>query len=54
MPFTAKVLTQNSGIDIGQEINVGPGKVDKNNKRRARPIWQAFEVLVLKKQGKKI
>ena len=31
MPFTAKVLTQNSGIDIGQEINVGPGKFGKNN-----------------------
>ena len=35
MPFTARVLTQNSGIDIGQEINVGPGKFGKKNKRRA-------------------
>ena len=35
MPFTAKVLTQNSGIDIGQEINVGPGKFGKKNKHRA-------------------
>ena len=24
-----------SGIDVGQEINVGPGKFGKKNKRRA-------------------
>ena len=24
-----------SGIDVGQGINVGPGKFDKKNKRRA-------------------
>ena len=52
MPFTARVLTQNSGIDIGQEINVGPGKFGKNNKRRAlnnsRPwkIWQNFKISI--------
>ena len=36
--------------DIGQGINVGHGKFDKNNKhrvlnkRRALKIWQIFEV----------
>ena len=38
MPFTARVLTQNSGIDIGQEINVGPGKFGKKNKCMALNI----------------
>jgi hypothetical protein len=27
--------TLESGIDVGQEINVGPGKLGKKNKRRA-------------------
>ena len=27
--------TLESGIDVGQGINVGPGKLGKNNKRRA-------------------
>ena len=27
--------TLDSGIDVGQEINVGPGKFVKKNKRRA-------------------
>ena len=27
--------TLESGMDVGQEINVGPGKFGKNNKRRA-------------------
>ena len=30
-PFT----TLESGIDVGQGINVGPGKLGKKNKRRA-------------------
>ena len=30
--------TLESGIDIGQAINIGPGKLDKNNKRRAWKI----------------
>ena len=29
------MTTLESGIGIGQEINVGPGKLGKNNKRRA-------------------
>ena len=27
--------TLESGIDVGEGINVGPGKLDKKNKRRA-------------------
>ena len=30
-----KVHTLESGIDVGQGINVGPGKFVKKNKRRA-------------------
>ena len=29
------LTTLESGIDIGQGINVGPGKLGKKNKRRA-------------------
>ena len=29
------ILTLESGIDVGQGINVGPGKLGKKNKRRA-------------------
>ena len=29
------IVTLASGIDVGQGINVGPGKFDKKNKRRA-------------------
>ena len=29
------LITLASGIDVGQGINVGPGKFGKNNKRRA-------------------
>ena len=42
-----------SGKDIGQEINVGPGKFGKKNKRRALKkrrawkIWQKFEFFVM-------
>ena len=32
--------TLESGIHVGQGINVGPGKLDKNNKSRAWKIWQ--------------
>ena len=28
-------ITLESGIDVGQGINVGPGKLGKKNKRRA-------------------
>ena len=48
------MLTLDSGIDVGQGINVGPGKFGKNDKRRAlnnsRPwkIWQNFEVFIMK------
>ena len=30
-----KMYTLESGIDVGQGINVGPGKLGKKNKRRA-------------------
>ena len=30
-----KKLFNGSGIDVGQEINIGPGKVGKNDKHRA-------------------
>jgi hypothetical protein len=30
-----KIITLESGIDVGQGINVGPGKLGKKNKRRA-------------------
>ena len=30
-----RIYTLESGIDVGQEINVGPGKFVKKNKRRA-------------------
>ena len=48
-------FTLDSGIDVGQEINIGTGKFGKNNKRRALnkrrtlKIWQKFEVFVMKK-----
>ena len=29
------IITLESGIDVGQGINVGPGKLGKKNKRRA-------------------
>ena len=29
------ICTLESGIDVGQGINVGPGKLGKKNKRRA-------------------
>ena len=31
-------------IDIGQGINVGPGKLKKNNKSRACKIWQKINI----------
>ena len=33
--YEAYVPTLDSGIEIGQEINVGPGKFCKKNQRRA-------------------
>ena len=36
-------------MDVGQEINIGPRKFGKRNKRRAWKIWQKFEVFVMKK-----
>ena len=50
-----KGFTLDSGIDIEQEINIGPGKFVKKNKRRALnnhrvwKIWQKIEVFVKKK-----
>ena len=35
LPSNFKTATLESGIDVGQGINVGPGKFDKKNKRRA-------------------
>ena len=37
-------LTLESGIDVGQVINVGPGKLDKNNKRRALNKRRAWKI----------
>ena len=54
-----KVFTLESGIDVRQGINVGPGKFGKNNKRRALnnrktwKVWQKFEAFVMKKPKKK-
>ena len=33
--FLKKLFTLVSGIDIGQEINIRPGKFGKNDKRKA-------------------
>ena len=35
LDFINKMNTLASGIDVGQGINVGPGKFGKKNKRRA-------------------
>ena len=35
LTFSMVPSTLESGIDVGQEINVGPGKFGKKNKRRA-------------------
>ncbi len=35
MDFNEVKVTLESGIDVGQLINVGPGKFGKNNKHRA-------------------
>ena len=49
--------TLDSGIDVGQEMNVGHGKFDKKNKhgafnkRRAWKIWQKFEIFCSEKTG---
>ena len=51
--YTVVVHTLDSGIDVGQKINVGPGKFGKNNKCRAGKIWQTLQVFVLKKQKKR-
>ena len=36
----SKIDTLESGIDVGQGINVGPGKFGEENKHRAWIIWQ--------------
>jgi hypothetical protein len=41
-PVTCNTLE--SGIDLGQGINVGPGKFDKNNKRRALNKHRAWKI----------
>ena len=33
--YVLQIITLASGIDVGQGINVGPGKFGKKNKRRA-------------------
>ena len=38
-----KQITIESGIDLGQEINIGPGKLDTNSKCKAlnkRRVWK--------------
>ena len=39
--FPADPSTLESGIDVGQGINVGPGKFVKKNKRRALTLKEA-------------
>ena len=44
--YTVVLHTLDSGIDVGQKINVGPGKFGKNNNRRAlnkRRAWKFFQ-----------
>ena len=41
--WTFVVCTLESGIDVGQGINVGPGKLDRNNKRRVLNKRRASE-----------
>ena len=50
-----KPNTLDSGIDVGQRINVGPGNFGKNNKRRALNkcrAWNKMWQLRLKKPTK--
>ena len=50
-------VTLDSGIDVGQEINVGHEKFDKKNKHRALnkgracKMWQKFQVFCNEKIG---
>ena len=37
--------TLDSGIDVGQEINVGPGKFSRKNNRKAWKLWQKLRSL---------
>jgi hypothetical protein len=37
-------LTLESGIDVGQGINIGPGKLDKNNKCMALNKYRAWKI----------
>ena len=39
-----KMSTLESGIDVGQEINVGPGKFDKKNNHRALNKGRAWKM----------
>ena len=38
------MTTLESGIDVGQLINVGPGKFDKKNKHRVLNECRAWEI----------
>ena len=42
-----KVYILDSGIDIGQEINEGPGKIDKKNKCLFCSLEYATKVIFL-------
>ena len=44
VPFILSVLNITPGIDVGQGINVEPGKLDKNNKRRALNKRRAWKI----------
>ena len=57
VPSPIYLVTLDSWIDIGQEINGGPGKGKKNKRRalnysRTWKIWQNFEVFVMKNPKK--
>ena len=40
-----KSITLDSGIDVGQEINIGPRKFSRKNKRRALNNHRAWKIL---------
>ena len=47
-PAKTVTPTLESGIDVGQGIKVGPGKLDKNNKRRALNKCRAGKIWKIK------
>ena len=44
MHRTSLLNTLESGIDVGQGINVRPGKLEKNDKRRALNKRRAWKI----------